>query len=692
MEEQSLSEAEARIDAELRSIATLIESWSYKPSTNLTPRSPGLRDAVATATIGPSARRAATLGTRVAIVLFVAGAVLSSVLVLNSSRPDRHTAGLPTASTTGRTSTSTTVAVNPVHMLLATDTGPCAEPSPGCGSSAGTSSELARGRWSTFPAGPLSMRHSEVEVWTGQELIVWGGTTYTGKGLGDGASYDPATRSWRMLPASPLGAPSSAVGAWTGSEMIVVAGNGDTASYDPATNSWSRLPRFPLESRSGATALWTGEQLVVLGGEQVIGGTVVGLDDGAAFDPAYRDWTSLPAIPDQRGWSVTTLTPAWTGDRLILWIMWSVSHISKPDGTSHLTVLQYDLPAGAVGWTQGRPPPPSVVTAAAGTAWSGSAVLVMDGQWCPGPCYTPEGGRGWAYMPGGVWQPVPDYFDEIRWPAVWTGSSYVTMNRYRNGIANSGVQDLAAYDPGSGKWATLPSPPPALLSSVSLQSPSPQAVWTGAELLFWGPTSYSFIAGSVPAQPATPTGDGTVSCGPHFFDPSDNSFITEWYGRAQFCQLSTEADTWFDVVSNAVGDQAPGGPVILVERCTPTDASCLDPDAAHALRGFTAYRAPDPAVFLAYSYLLLRRIAAPCQFDCASPLAGGVLAVVSDGSCGTDVFDLRDDAWYLDSVSSVNALVSHTPGAEKLPSPAGYRVSGRMPPPPETVPSACTYG
>ncbi|MEO5721839.1 MAG: dockerin type I domain-containing protein, partial [Chthoniobacterales bacterium] len=114
-------------------------------------------------------------------------------------------------------------------------------------------------------------------VWTGQEMIVWGGAA-AGALSNTGGRYDPATDGW--LATNPTDAPSprwihSAV--WTGSEMIIWGGlvNGDFpfqstntgARYNPATGAWIATPllRAP-EQRDAHTAVWTGSQMLVWGG------------------------------------------------------------------------------------------------------------------------------------------------------------------------------------------------------------------------------------------------------------------------------------------------------------------------------------------------------------------------------------------------------------------------------------------
>src|SRR5206468_5781011 len=64
-------------------------------------------------------------------------------------------------------------------------------------------------------------------VWTGAEMIIWGGTEVGASKFNSGSRYDPATDTWRTT--SGVQAPDvrkqhSAV--WTGTEMIVWGGCG----------------------------------------------------------------------------------------------------------------------------------------------------------------------------------------------------------------------------------------------------------------------------------------------------------------------------------------------------------------------------------------------------------------------------------------------------------------------------------
>ena len=87
-----------------------------------------------------------------------------------------------------------------------------------------------------------SARALHTAVWTGSEMIIWGGAD--GQGFSNtGARYNPTTDSW--MPTTTINAPSgrdlhSAI--WTGSEMIVWGGtalNGTGGRYNPITDIWT---------------------------------------------------------------------------------------------------------------------------------------------------------------------------------------------------------------------------------------------------------------------------------------------------------------------------------------------------------------------------------------------------------------------------------------------------------------------
>ena len=76
---------------------------------------------------------------------------------------------------------------------------------------------------------PVS-RSGAKAVWTGSEMIVWGGVAFVGPGFiyfDTGGRYNPNTNSWTTT--STTNAPTARSGhtaVWTGSEMIVWGGHG----------------------------------------------------------------------------------------------------------------------------------------------------------------------------------------------------------------------------------------------------------------------------------------------------------------------------------------------------------------------------------------------------------------------------------------------------------------------------------
>ena len=82
---------------------------------------------------------------------------------------------------------------------------------------------------STLDAPPPRALHQS--IWTGTEMIVWGGEQTSGAGIDTGGRYDPTSDSWTVT--STLGAPTGRdrhTVVWAGSEMVVWGGYSDATS------------------------------------------------------------------------------------------------------------------------------------------------------------------------------------------------------------------------------------------------------------------------------------------------------------------------------------------------------------------------------------------------------------------------------------------------------------------------------
>ncbi len=127
--------------------------------------------------------------------------------------------------------------------------------------------------WSAVTqAGAPSARQQATAVWTGAEMIVWGGVDALGNTLGSGGRYTPATNTWS--PISGLLTPRAAhTAVWTGTHMIVWGGDTGTGRlhsggrYDPIFNTWtptSTGANVPTP-RAGHSAVWTGSEMIIWG-------------------------------------------------------------------------------------------------------------------------------------------------------------------------------------------------------------------------------------------------------------------------------------------------------------------------------------------------------------------------------------------------------------------------------------------
>ena len=162
-------------------------------------------------------------------------------------------------------------------------------------------------------------------VWSGKEVIVWGGFGgLWGKNTNrnDGARYNPSTDAWK--PVTTKNAPAARFdfsAAWTGREMLVWGGYTDNHSryqgahadaylnsggrYDPSADTWKTLTTKGAPSgRSWNTLLWTGKEMIVWGGANA---NKV-LNDGGRYNPAKDTWKaiSMEGAPSPRGSQVAS--------------------------------------------------------------------------------------------------------------------------------------------------------------------------------------------------------------------------------------------------------------------------------------------------------------------------------------------------------------------------------------------------
>jgi N-acetylneuraminic acid mutarotase len=143
---------------------------------------------------------------------------------------------------------------------------------------------------STTNAPTARVGHSA--VWTGSEMIVWGGVDKGGfpNMTNTGGRYNPSTDTWTATStANTPTARDTHTAVWTGTEMIIWGGyDGDDVNtggkYNPVTDSWTATTLINAPAvRDTHTAVWTGTEMIVWGGTN---GVAELLGSGGRYSPS----------------------------------------------------------------------------------------------------------------------------------------------------------------------------------------------------------------------------------------------------------------------------------------------------------------------------------------------------------------------------------------------------------------------
>lgn len=334
------------------------------------------------------------------------------------------------------------------------------------------------GSWSPVSLiGAPAASSGRTAVWTGTEMLVWGGISGTSVGY----RYDPVADTW--TPMSSVGAPSPRLGhsaVWTGKEMIVWGGQAgasytwlnDGARYDPETDTWRSLGvgNAP-EARAGHSAVWSGSRMLIWGGRNGDFEPAYPAA-GGVYDPATDTWSAMSATAAPLG--RTGQTAVWTGSEMVIW---GGIHTRIPDDYFLSSGGRYDLQTDTWRATSstGAPAPRSLHTA----VWTGDRMIVWGGfddlqYFASGARYDPVADTWTPTAPTDA--PLP------RWghSAVWTGSRMIVWGGYSASLDTLYPRVGGMYDPLGDTW----------LPTTTLNSPvgrtNHTAVWTGTQMIVWG--------------------------------------------------------------------------------------------------------------------------------------------------------------------------------------------------------------
>jgi N-acetylneuraminic acid mutarotase len=353
----------------------------------------------------------------------------------------------------------------------------------------------------TATGGAPEFRDSHTAVWTGSEMIVWGGI---GSGyffyLESGGKYNPGTDTWAATSIANVPTPRSGhTAVWTGSEMIVWGGSGDAGDlntggrYNPGTDSWTATSTANAPtSRSDHTAVWTGNEMIVWGGQDQ---NFVFLNTGGRYNPGTDYWTatSTTNAPTARSGH----TAVWTGSEMIVW----------GAGTAG---GRYNL--GTDSWTATSTTNAPTARSGHTAVWTGSEMIVWGG--------TGDVNTGGRYNPGtDSWTATsttnaPE--GRHAHTAVWTGSEMIVWGGQDQNFVflNTGGR----YNPGTDYWT----------ATSTTTAPSARvyhtAVWTGGEMIVWGGSSTNTGGRYCSQSPAARSQLGNISAR-SFVQTGDNVMI-----------------------------------------------------------------------------------------------------------------------------------------------------------------------
>lgn len=272
-------------------------------------------------------------------------------------------------------------------------------------------------------------RMSFTTVWTGSEMIIWSGYTFDTayKFFNDGARYNPVSNSWAAVTTTNAPSPRARhTAVWTGTEMIVwggffATGAGyqyfayrDGARYNPVSNTWTPVTTNGAPTaRYFHTAVWTGSEMIVWGGQN---GNGIGFQDGKRYNPTTDTWSPVSSTNSPGGRQLHTAV--WTGSEMIVWGGFTVDNTSRRYNPATDTWSEEIVFAS----------PPKANSTLHTAVWTGREMIVWGGDCADS--YPPTCNNGGSYDPSrNIWTPVTT---TPRAPAarkyhtaLWTGSEMI---------------------------------------------------------------------------------------------------------------------------------------------------------------------------------------------------------------------------------------------------------------------------
>jgi hypothetical protein len=328
--------------------------------------------------------------------------------------------------------------------------------------------------WATIAAPPAGFvgRNKAAATAMGGDVFIWGGADAIGTIFDTGAIYSPASDSWTPV-VKDANTPTPrilATALWTG-RLVIVFGGTDVASttslnngaaYDPAAKAWTQLPAA-INRRSAASAFWDGQRALFCGGTNSSGAAVAGCD---RFN--LTTWTTS----NYKGDPGAIAAPAAAFDGATLYLEGGLVGNAVQDGVASYTSrtdswldLSKSLSARSNSFG----------------AWDGSHFLVWGGRDSAAP--RSDG----AYLIGSTWVPMTAVgAPSARLASVrdsgWgfaIGPGLIAIVGGQTALNGTLAHDGATYDVSANAWKSIPTWP------SNEDHENGVGVWTGAEFVLW---------------------------------------------------------------------------------------------------------------------------------------------------------------------------------------------------------------
>ena len=353
-------------------------------------------------------------------------------------------------------------------------------------------------------------------VWTGTEMIVWNGGNISAPNPDSvvikGGRYNPVTDTWAAI--SSTGEPRfsySHTAVWAGTEMIVFGeGNNEVTNsiefmggrYNPVTDTWTTISSTgaPTFSPYSNTAVWTGTEMIVFGeGNNSI--TNNREFTGGRYNPVTNTWTTISSTEAPTIGPDSGFTAVWTGTEMIVF----GGGESNGSGYNGIVGLRYNPVTNT--WATMSSTDSPTLRDNLSAVWTGTEMVVLgNSNSNTSPVYKIGGSRynpvtdTWAEISS---RSLPNFrvdgADSPTLPYVWTGAEMIVFGP-DDGVMYNQLLLGGRYDPASDTWNVISNPNFSEKWDNQINS-EVKALWTGSNVILFSGASPSHPARTVIITP-----------------------------------------------------------------------------------------------------------------------------------------------------------------------------------------------